>query len=63
MSLPPGTRGSIRDNIAGSAKRSGSRLLVRLGRTRLHHREGQGYKAITQRTARLEQHRGQASRS
>jgi len=35
--FPLGTRRSIRDNIAGSAERRGSRLLIRLGRTRLHH--------------------------
>ena len=48
-----GPRGPLRDNLTGVAQRRRPRRTFRLGRTRLHHREGQGYQAVTQGQAGL----------
>jgi len=44
----------LRDCLASAAERRGPRRAVRLGRARLHYREGQGHQAVTEGPARLE---------
>ena len=48
-----GTGRLIRDYITSPAECRGSRCTVRLGSTRVHHRERQGDEEVTEGTARL----------
>lgn len=43
----------LRDGLAGTAQRRRPRRTIRLGRTRIHHREGQGDEAVTEGKAGL----------
>jgi 20S proteasome subunit beta 3 len=48
-----GPRRPLRDGLASAAERRRPRRAVRLGRARLHHREGQGHQAVTEGQAGL----------
>jgi 20S proteasome subunit beta 3 len=50
----PVARRALRDHLAGTPQRCRPRRPVRLGRARVHHREGQGHQAAAQGPAGLE---------
>ena len=49
-----GARSTLRDYLASSPQCSRSRRIIRLGSTRIHHREGQGDEEATEGTTRLD---------
>lgn len=51
--MATGTRRAVRNDLPSPTERGRSRRLIRLGCTRLHHREGQGDKEASQGTTRL----------